>query len=42
MLLLSFAILTSMKVLGVTLISAALVIPPTIARMITNRFSQML
>ncbi len=42
MLLLSVAILTSMKVLGVTLISAALVIPPTIARMITNRFSQML
>ena len=42
MLLLSFAILASMKVLGVTLIAAALVIPPTVARMLTNRFSRML
>jgi len=42
MLLLSFAILTSMKVLGVTLIAAALVVPPTIARLLTNRFATML
>jgi manganese/iron transport system permease protein/iron/zinc/copper transport system permease protein len=42
MLMLSFAILASMKVLGVTLISAALVIPPTVARMLTDRFSRML
>jgi ABC-type Mn2+/Zn2+ transport system permease subunit len=42
MLLLSFAILSSMKVLGVTLIAAALVIPPTIARMLTNSFSRLL
>jgi ABC-type Mn2+/Zn2+ transport system permease subunit len=42
MLLLSFAILSSMKVLGVTLIAAALVIPPTAARMLTNSFARML
>jgi manganese/iron transport system permease protein/iron/zinc/copper transport system permease protein len=42
MLLLSFAILASMKVLGVTLIAAALVVPATVARMLTNRFSRML
>jgi ABC-type Mn2+/Zn2+ transport system permease subunit len=42
MLLLSFSILASMKVLGVTLIAAALVIPPTIARMLTNSFARML
>jgi ABC-type Mn2+/Zn2+ transport system permease subunit len=42
MLMLSFAILASMKVLGVTLIAAALVVPPTVARMLTNRFSRML
>ena len=42
MLLLSFAILTSMKVLGVTLIAAALVIPPVIARMLTHSFRRML
>jgi manganese/iron transport system permease protein/iron/zinc/copper transport system permease protein len=42
MLLLSFSILSSMKVLGVTLIAAALVIPPTIARMLTNSFGRML
>ena len=42
MLLLSFAILSSMKVLGVTLIAAVLVIPPTIARMLTNSFGRML
>jgi manganese/iron transport system permease protein/iron/zinc/copper transport system permease protein len=42
MLLLSFAILATMKVLGVTLIAAALVIPAVIARMLTNSFSRML
>jgi len=42
MLLLSVALLASMRVLGVTLIAAALVIPPVIARMLTNSFSRML
>ena len=42
MLLLSFAILSSMKVLGVTLIAAALVVPAVIARMLTNSFAKML
>jgi manganese/iron transport system permease protein/iron/zinc/copper transport system permease protein len=42
MLLLSFAILSSMRVLGVTLIAAALVIPPVIARMLTDSFARML
>jgi len=42
MLLLCAAILTSMQVLGVTLIAAALVIPPVVARMLTNSFSRML
>jgi manganese/iron transport system permease protein/iron/zinc/copper transport system permease protein len=42
MLLLSFSILASMKVLGVTLIAAALVIPPTVARMLTNSFARMM
>ncbi|GAC1310929.1 MAG: metal ABC transporter permease [Acidimicrobiales bacterium] len=42
MLLLSFAILASMKVLGVTLIAAALVVPAVVARMLTNSFSKML
>ena len=42
MLLLSVAILASMKVLGVTLIAAALVVPAVIARMLTNRFQTML
>ena len=42
MLLLCAAILTSMKVLGVTLIAAALVVPPVVARMLTNSFSSML
>lgn len=42
MLLLSFSILSSMKVLGVTLIAAALVIPPVVARMLTNSFTRML
>lgn len=42
MLLLSFAILASMKVLGVTLIAAAIVVPAVIARMLTNSFMKML
>lgn len=42
MLLLSSAILSSMKVLGVTLIAAALVIPPVVARMLTSSFRRML
>jgi manganese/iron transport system permease protein/iron/zinc/copper transport system permease protein len=42
MLLLTFAIMTSIKVLGVTLIAAALVIPPTIARLLTSSFTRML
>jgi manganese/iron transport system permease protein/iron/zinc/copper transport system permease protein len=42
MLLLCGAILTSMRVLGVTLISAALVIPPVTARLLTSSFGRML
>jgi manganese/iron transport system permease protein/iron/zinc/copper transport system permease protein len=42
MLLLSLAILVSIKVLGVTLIAAALVIPPVVARMLTHSFARML
>jgi manganese/iron transport system permease protein/iron/zinc/copper transport system permease protein len=42
MLMLSFAVLASMKVLGATLIAAALVIPAVIARMLTNSFARML
>jgi manganese/iron transport system permease protein/iron/zinc/copper transport system permease protein len=42
MLLLSVSILATMKVLGVVLIAAILVIPPVVARMLTNRFSRML
>ncbi len=42
MLLLSFAILASMKVLGVTLIAAAVVIPAVVARMLTDSFARML
>ena len=42
MVLLSGSILASMKVLGVTLIAAALVIPPVTARMLTNSFLTML
>ena len=42
MLLLTLAILASMKVLGVTLIAAALVIPPTVARLVTTSFKRML
>jgi ABC-type Mn2+/Zn2+ transport system permease subunit len=42
MLLLSVSILATMKVLGVVLIAAILVIPPVVARMLTNRFGRML
>jgi manganese/iron transport system permease protein/iron/zinc/copper transport system permease protein len=42
MLLLCASILVSMKVLGVTLIAAALVVPATVARMLTDSFSRML
>jgi manganese/iron transport system permease protein/iron/zinc/copper transport system permease protein len=42
MLVLSACILVTMQVLGVTLLAAALVIPPTVARMLTHSFSRML
>ncbi len=42
MLALAASILVTMQVLGVTLIAATLVIPPTIARMLTSSFSRML
>ncbi len=42
MLLLAVSILVTMKVIGVVLIAAMLVIPPVIARMLTNSFGRML
>ena len=42
MLMLSACILATMQVLGVTLIAATLVIPATVARMLTHSFSRML
>ncbi len=42
MLVLAASILATMQVLGVTLIAATLVIPATVARMLTNSFSTML
>jgi ABC-type Mn2+/Zn2+ transport system permease subunit len=42
MTLLSLTVLVTMRVIGVLLISALLVIPPTIARMMTNSFARML
>jgi manganese/iron transport system permease protein/iron/zinc/copper transport system permease protein len=42
MLMLAASILATMQVLGVTLVAAALVIPATIARMLTNSFATML
>jgi ABC-type Mn2+/Zn2+ transport system permease subunit len=42
MLALAGSILATMNVLGVTLIAATLVIPATVARMLTNSFSRML
>ena len=42
MLVLATSILATMQVLGVTLIAATLVIPATVARMLTNSFPRML
>jgi manganese/iron transport system permease protein/iron/zinc/copper transport system permease protein len=42
MVVLSLSLLCTMQVLGVTLIAATLVIPPTVARMLTSSFSKML
>lgn len=42
MFVLAASILVTMRVLGVTLIAAALVIPPSVARMLTDSFSRML
>jgi len=42
MLVLATSILATMQVLGVTLIAATLVIPATVARMLTDSFSRML
>ncbi|HYD09039.1 MAG TPA: metal ABC transporter permease, partial [Acidimicrobiales bacterium] len=42
MVVLSLSILVTMQVLGVTLVAATLVIPPTIARMLTSSFTRML
>ena len=42
MLLLAATILATMNVLGVTLVAATLVIPPVVARMLTNSFGRML
>jgi manganese/iron transport system permease protein/iron/zinc/copper transport system permease protein len=39
---LAASILATMQVLGVTLIAAALVIPPTVARLLTSSFGRML
>jgi manganese/iron transport system permease protein/iron/zinc/copper transport system permease protein len=41
-LVLAAAIIASMRILGVTLIAAAIVIPPTVARLLTDSFSRML
>ena len=42
MALLAMTILATMNVLGVTLVAATLVIPPVVARMLTNSFARML
>jgi ABC-type Mn2+/Zn2+ transport system permease subunit len=42
MLVLALSIVATMQVLGVTLIAATLVIPATVARMLTNSFARML
>jgi manganese/iron transport system permease protein/iron/zinc/copper transport system permease protein len=42
MLVLATAIIATMQVVGATLLAAMLVIPPTTARLLTNRFSRML
>jgi manganese/iron transport system permease protein/iron/zinc/copper transport system permease protein len=41
-LVLASAIIASMRILGVTLIAAAIVVPPTVARLVTDSFSKML
>ena len=41
-LLLAATVIATMQVLGVTLVAAALVIPPVVARMVTDRFATML
>jgi ABC-type Mn2+/Zn2+ transport system permease subunit len=42
MLVLSLSILTTLRIIGVTLVAATLVIPAVVARMLTNSFSRML
>lgn len=42
MVMLSGAVITSMQVMGVTLIAAALVVPAVVARMLTDSFARML
>ena len=42
MIVLSLAILATLTVIGVTLVAAMLVIPPVIARMLTDSFGRML
>jgi ABC-type Mn2+/Zn2+ transport system permease subunit len=42
MLVLSLGILTTLRVIGVTLVAATLVIPAVVARMLTNSFARML
>ena len=42
MLVLSLSILATLKIIGVTLVAATLVIPPVVARMLTDSFSRML
>jgi manganese/iron transport system permease protein/iron/zinc/copper transport system permease protein len=41
-LILASTIVATMNILGVTLIAAALVVPPVVARMLTDSFSRML
>ena len=42
MIVLSLSILVTLQVLGVTLVAATIVIPPTVARMLTSSFTRML
>jgi len=42
MIVLSLSILATLQVLGVTLVAATIVIPPTVARMLTSSFTKML
>jgi manganese/iron transport system permease protein/iron/zinc/copper transport system permease protein len=42
MIVLSMSILATLSIIGVTLVAATLVIPPVIARMITDSFARML